>query len=93
MNKGDSDYYCVGTDKFHCVQRLSTTYKLSDHERGAKENTGALNKGPATGTGDEDQSLTDDTDLEVQSSHQLMLAVPDRSDTKFVLRYDAQLRR
>jgi hypothetical protein len=87
MNKGDLDY-CVGTDKFQCVQQLSTTYKLSDHERRAKEKTGAFNKGPATGTGDEDQSLTDDTDLEVQSSHQLMLAVPDRPDTKFVLTDD-----
>jgi hypothetical protein len=78
----------INEDKFQCVQQLSTTYKLSEQERGDQEDTRAFHKGPATGTGDEDESLTDNTDLEVQNSHQLMLAAPDRSNTEFVLRDD-----
>jgi hypothetical protein len=68
------------------------TYKLSEQERGDQEQTRALHEGPATRTGDEDQSLAHDTHLEVQGGHHLMLAIPDRPHTEFVLRNDMAVR-
>ena len=70
---------------FHSAHRQSGTYKLSEQERGDQEQTRALHEGPATGTGDEDQSLAHNTDLEVQRRHHLMLTVPDWPHTEFVL--------
>jgi hypothetical protein len=66
----------------------SGTYELGEQERGDQEQARALHEGPAPGPGDEDQSLAHDTHLEVQRGHHLMLAVPDRPHTEFVLRDD-----
>ena len=70
---------------FHSAHRQPGTYKLSEQERGDQEQTRALHERPATGTGDEDQSLAHNTDLEVQRRHHLMLTVPDWPHTEFVL--------
>jgi len=63
-----------------------STYKLSEQESGDQEQTRALHERPATGTGDEDQSLAHNTNLEIQCRHHLMLAVPDWPHTEFILR-------
>jgi hypothetical protein len=63
---------------FQVVRRQPAgTYKLSEQESGDQEQTRALHERPATGAGDEDQSLAHNTDLEVQCRHHLVLAVPD----------------
>lgn len=61
------------------------THKLSNEEGTDKEETRALYVGPASGPGHKDQGLADDTDLEIQCCHLLMLASSKRPHTEFIL--------
>ena len=60
-------------------------YQLRSEEGGDQQKTRAFDEGPAPRPGDEDERLTYDTHLEVESCRQLVVVVPDRLHSKFLL--------